>query len=107
MSGYLVLYQKQIDSGDCEPAKVVSVFKLNGSTLEEALKQVRWNYTPYAISFKELPPTKQLIRACEEAVREGRGQKLPLAAPPKRSASLAQRIVTGLVVNPAKHTPNG
>lgn len=97
MSGYLVLFQKQIlhDPG-YDPAKIVSVFKMDGIALEEALKKVRYNYTPYALSFKELPPEKLLVRACEEAVRAGRGQLLPLANPPKERRSLAQRIVTGL-----------
>lgn len=104
---HLVLFQKQIlhDPG-YEPAKVVSVFKMTGSALEEALKQVRYNYTPYALSFKELPPEKLLVRACEEAVRAGRGQLLPLATKPKERGSLASRIVTGLVVNPSKHNAN-
>lgn len=94
----LVLYQKQILSGvDQEPARTVTVFKLQADALEEALKAVRWNYTPWAIAFKELPPEKLLMRACEEAIREGRGQKLPLANPPKKRGSIAMRIVNGLV----------
>lgn len=93
---YLVLFQKQISvEPGYELARVVTVFTLNGTAIEEALKQVKWNYTPWLIPFKELPPEKVLLLACEEAVRAGKVQLLPLAVKPKDS-KLAQRIANGL-----------
>ena len=98
MSAYLVLFQKQIDRGPAiEPAKVALVFPMNKEALESALKKVMWNYTPWAIPFKELPPERVLIRACEEAVRAGRGQKLPLAVRPRDKSEFELRVANGLV----------
>lgn len=90
----LVLYQKQILTGvDQSPAKIVSVFKMGGGALEDALKAVRWNYTPHVIAFKELPPEKLLMKACEEAIRAGRGQLLPLAVQPKREFMFKKNVI--------------
>lgn len=75
--GYLVLYQKQIDHGDYEAARVVTVFKLDDGALDIALKEIRCNFQPWAVSFKELPPKKLLVKACEEAVQRGKAIKLP------------------------------
>lgn len=96
----LVLYQKQIEHGEYAPAKVVTVFPMNGIALEEALKQVRYNFKAYALSFKELPPEKLLVKACEEAIRAGRGQLLPLANKPK---DYGYPKALTVVVRPAKH----
>lgn len=96
MNNYLLLFQKQtlVENG-YEPAKSVTVFKLDGKALEEALKQVRYNYTPWVIAFKNLPPTKLLVRACEEAIRSGRGQLLPLANKPRSRCTPAVKVSTG------------
>lgn len=89
----LVLYQKEAQpSPGYEPAKVVTVFKLEDKSLEEALKQVKYGYISWAIPFRELPPTHMLLRACEEAVQSGRGQKLPRATAPKQRSGDPLRL---------------
>lgn len=91
-----VLYQREINPDWDEPARVVSV--MEGSTevvLDASLKKVMPGYRAYVIAFKNLPPEKLLLNACDEAVRRGTVVKLPVLAG-KRSIDLKMFRKTNL-----------
>lgn len=94
----IVLFQKEVGpSVNYTPTRMAYVVEAQkpDAIQKEAIEKLQFGFKAWLVKFKELPPERVLLNACEDKVRSGECFALPsLSAPRERKGKVfIQRYV--------------